>query len=180
MSLMSEFKEFISRGNVMDMAVGVIVGGAFTSIVSSLTDNIINPLITVITGGNGTEVSGLVVPGTQIDFGAFISAVINFLIVAFIVFMLVKAVNSFEKTGAKLLRKQEEEAEAKAAPTCPHCLEGSRKVPPAARTAVARFPAVPTRRKATAHAGHLALPRNASRYTNNTTLPHNRSLSVVG
>ncbi len=123
MSLMSEFKEFISRGNVMDMAVGVIVGGAFTSIVSSLTDNIINPLITVITGGNGTEVSGLVVPGTQIDFGAFISAVINFLIVAFIVFMLVKAVNSFEKTGAKLLRKQEEEAEAKAAPTCPHCLE---------------------------------------------------------
>ena len=75
MSLMSEFKEFISRGNVMDMAVGVIVGGAFTSIVSSLTDNIINPLITVITGGNGTEVSGLVVPGTQIDFGAFISEI---------------------------------------------------------------------------------------------------------
>ncbi len=99
---MSEFREFIARGNVMDMAVGVIIGGAFTAIVTSLTDNIINPLITVITGG-GTDMTGsLVVPGTNIDFGAFISAVINF-----------------------LLHKQQEEeaAEEAAAPTCPYCLE---------------------------------------------------------
>ena len=91
--LLKEFQEFINRGNVMDMAIGVIIGGAFTAIVTSLTDNIINPLIKAICGGNVGEVSGLVVPGTEIDFGAFISAVINFLIVAAIVFAMVKALN---------------------------------------------------------------------------------------
>ncbi|MBR2682217.1 MAG: large conductance mechanosensitive channel protein MscL [Atopobiaceae bacterium] len=116
---MDEFKEFISKGNVMDMAVGVIIGGAFTAIVTSLTDNIINPLITAITGG-GTDMSGsLVVPGTSIDFGAFLSAIINFLIVAFIVFNLVKAVNHLQ---AKII-KTEPEPEPAPAPTCPHCLE---------------------------------------------------------
>ncbi len=116
----SEFKEFVLRGNVMDMAVGVIIGGAFTAIVTSLTDTIINPFITLITGG-GTEVSGLVVPGTSIDFGAFISAIINFLIVALIVFMLVKSVNKLEETTAKLTGHQQEEAAP--VPICPHCLE---------------------------------------------------------
>ena len=77
-ALLNEFREFINRGNVMDMAVGVIIGGAFTAIVTSLTDNIINPLISVIVGGSATEISGLVVPGTNIDFGAFIGACINF------------------------------------------------------------------------------------------------------
>ena len=91
--LLKEFQEFINRGNVMDMAIGVIIGGAFTAIVTSLTDNIINPLIKAVCGGNVGEVSGLVVPGTEIDFGAFISAVINFLIVAAIVFAMVKALN---------------------------------------------------------------------------------------
>jgi large conductance mechanosensitive channel len=117
----AEFKEFVSRGNVMDMAVGVIIGGAFTGIVTSLTDNIINPLITFLTGG-GTEISGLVVPGTKIDFGAFISSVINFLIVALIVFILVKSVNRLSEATAKLTHAQEQEEEA-AAPVCPHCLE---------------------------------------------------------
>lgn len=117
----TEFKEFVSRGNVMDMAVGVIIGGAFTGIVTSLTDNIINPLITFLTGG-GTEISGLVVPGTKIDFGAFISSVINFLIVALIVFILVKSVNRLNEATAKLTHAQEQEEEA-AAPVCPHCLE---------------------------------------------------------
>ena len=83
-ALLNEFKEFINRGNVMDMAVGVIIGGALTAIVTSLTDNIINPLISVIAGGSATEISGLVVPGTNIDFGAFIGACINFLIVSLI------------------------------------------------------------------------------------------------
>lgn len=116
---MDEFKEFISKGNVMDMAVGVIIGGAFTAIVTSLTDNVINPLITAITGG-GTDMSGsLVVPGTSIDFGAFLSAIINFLIVAFIVFNLVKAVNHLQ---AKVI-KTEPEPEPAPVPTCPHCLE---------------------------------------------------------
>ena len=117
----TEFKEFVSRGNVMDMAVGVIIGGAFTGIVTSLTDNIINPLITFLTGG-GTEISGLVVPGTKIDFGAFISSVINFLIVALIVFILVKSVNRLSEATAKLTHAQEQEEEA-AAPVCPPCLE---------------------------------------------------------
>ena len=114
---MDEFKEFIAKGNVMDMAVGVIIGGAFTAIVTALTDNIINPLITFITGG-GTDMTGaLVVPGTGIDFGAFLSAIINFLIVAFIVFNLVKFVNGFKATLVG------EEPEPEPVPVCPHCLE---------------------------------------------------------
>ena len=101
MKMLDEFKEFINRGNVMDMAVGVIVGGAFTAIVTALTSNIINPLITLITGGGIDTAGALVVPGTSIDFGTFISAVINFLIVAFIVFLLVKAVNNMQNLGKK-------------------------------------------------------------------------------
>ncbi|HAM07613.1 MAG TPA: large conductance mechanosensitive channel protein MscL, partial [Collinsella sp.] len=101
-TLLNEFKEFINRGNVMDMAVGVIIGGAFTAIVTSLTDNIINPLISVIAGGSATEISGLVVPGTNIDFGAFIGSCINFLIVAAIVFAIVKAFNKAQEIGDRL------------------------------------------------------------------------------
>ena len=89
MSYMDEFKEFIAKGNVMDMAVGVIIGGAFGNIVSALTEDIINPLITTLTGGGADMAGSLVVLG--MDFGKFISAVINFLIIAFIVFNLVKA-----------------------------------------------------------------------------------------
>ena len=104
---LGEFKDFINRGNVMDLAVAVIIGGAFTAIVTALTTNIINPFISFIAGGTPGELSGLVVPGTEIDFGAFISAVINFLIVAFIVFLLVKAVNKAQKTADKLGRRKE-------------------------------------------------------------------------
>ena len=118
----TEFKEFVSRGNVMDMAVGVIIGGAFTAIVTSLTDNIINPLIKAVCGGSVGEVSVLVVPGTEIDFGAFISAVINFLIVAAIVFTMVKALNKAQDLGNRLTHKQPEEEPAPA-PVCPFCLE---------------------------------------------------------
>ena len=114
---MDEFKEFISKGNVMDMAVGVIIGGAFTSIVSSLTDDIINPLITTLTGGGADMAGSLVVAG--MDFGAFLSAIINFLIVAFIVFNMVKALNAL-KSVTGLEQAPEEPAPV---PTCPHCLE---------------------------------------------------------
>ena len=117
-ALLNEFKEFINRGNVMDMAVGVIIGGAFTAIVTSLTDNIINPLIA---GGSATEISGLVVPGTNIDFGAFLGACINFLIVAAIVFAIVKAFNKAQEIGDKLAGAPAEEAAPK--PVCPYCLE---------------------------------------------------------
>ncbi|MDM8288623.1 large conductance mechanosensitive channel protein MscL [Slackia piriformis] len=135
MSLISEFKDFINRGNVMDMAVGVIIGGAFTSIVTSLTNDIINPLIKLVTGG-GTEVAGLTipVPGTEngIDFSAFISAVINFLIVAVVVFVIVKAFNQAQNVGTglakglvgKVMGKDGEEVEVEMVPpTCPFCME---------------------------------------------------------
>lgn len=113
-----EFKQFIAQGNVMDMAVGVIIGGAFTGIVSSLTDDIINPLITTLTGG-GTDMAGaLVIAG--MDFGAFLSAIINFLIVAFIVFNIVKAVNHMKSVAGLNEAPAEEPAPA---PVCPHCLE---------------------------------------------------------
>ena len=114
---MDEFKEFIAQGNVMDMAVGVIIGGAFSGIVNSLIEDVINPLITLATGGNGTEVGGLNFNG--IDLGSFISAIINFLIIAFIVFNLVKAVNGLKAT----LIKEKPAEEPAPAPVCPHCLE---------------------------------------------------------
>jgi len=118
---MAEFREFIAQGNVMDLAVGVIIGGAFTGIVTSLCTDIINPLITLISGGN-TDVSGVFIPGTKIDVGSFITAIINFLITALVIFCLVKAMNKFSETAKKLAKAKKEEEEA-AAPTCPYCLE---------------------------------------------------------
>ncbi len=106
--LLEEFKEFALKGNVMDMAVGVIVGGAFSSIVSALTDNILNPIIACL---GGTEI-GLVTPlgntGQVINWGAFISAIINFLILAFVLFLMLKGVNKM----TSLLAKEEAEAPA--------------------------------------------------------------------
>ena len=98
-----EFKEFISRGNVIDLAVGVIIGGAFSAIVTSLTDNIIKPLINCI---GGAEVQGKIhlLGDNYIDYGAFISAVINFLIMAFIIFSIVKAINKM----VDITKKKEE------------------------------------------------------------------------
>ena len=119
----NELREFINRGNVMDMAVGVIIGGAFTSIVTALTNNIINPLISVVAGGGAGEISGLVVPGTDIDFGAFISVCINFLIVAFVVFCLVKALNKAKDLSEKLTGAAAEQAVDEPVPVCPFYLE---------------------------------------------------------
>lgn len=121
--LVKEFQEFISRGNVMDMAVGVIIGGAFTAIVTSLTEDVINPLIKLIAGGNVGEIGGLVVPGTEIDFGKFLGAVINFLIVAAIVFAIVKAFNEAQRLALSRVHT-EEEPSAALSPICPFCLEG--------------------------------------------------------
>lgn len=131
MKFLGEFKELINRGNVMDLAAAVIIGGAFTSIVTGLATNIINPLISVVAGGSADAVSGLVVPGAKIDFGAFISACINFLIVAFVIFLLIKAVNKAQDLGNKIAKKEKEEE--KPAPACPFCLgevkEGATRCP---------------------------------------------------
>lgn len=121
-----EFKDFINRGNVMDMAVGIIIGAAFTAIVTALVDNIITPLIYLLTGGNGTAVSGLKIPvGADqfIDFGAFIGAVINFLIIAFCVFLIVKAFNRMREGTKAVIRNDKGQKLVEKAPTCPYCLE---------------------------------------------------------
>ncbi len=110
-----EFKEFALKGNVMDMAVGVIIGAAFGSIVTAFTENIIQPLIDCI---GGTEVGGLIQignTGNYINYGAFISAVINFLIMALCIFLMVKAVNKLTSIG-----KKKEEA-APLTRKCPYC-----------------------------------------------------------
>ena len=95
-----EFKAFALRGNVMDMAIGVIIGGAFTSIVTSLTDNLINPILGLF---GGTDLSGFVlnIGGVELRYGAFITSIINFLIMAFVLFCLLKAVNKLTALGKK-------------------------------------------------------------------------------
>ena len=103
-----EFKEFVLRGNVMDMAVGVIIGGAFSDIVTALTKDFINPLIN---GIGGAEVGGSIkiYGGQRILYGDFITSVINFLIMAFVLFMLLKVVNGIVNMGKK--KKDEEKKE---------------------------------------------------------------------
>ncbi|MBQ6582286.1 MAG: large-conductance mechanosensitive channel protein MscL [Mogibacterium sp.] len=92
-----EFKEFIARGNVMDMAVGVVIGSAFSAIVTSLVNDIIGPIIGVITGGVDFSKWGTQVGEATILWGAFIQAIINFLIVALVIFSVVKAFNKMKK-----------------------------------------------------------------------------------
>ena len=104
-----EFKEFVLRGNVMDMAVGIIIGGAFTGIVTALTDDFINPLIN---GIGGAKVGGTIkiYGGQVIRYGDFITACINFVIMAFVLFMLLKSFNKLATIGQK---DKEEEAPKK-------------------------------------------------------------------
>lgn len=91
--MFQEFKTFISRGNVLDLAVGVVIGAAFTAIVTSLVDDLINPLIGLMVGGIDFSTWGFAVGEASFNIGNFIAAVIKFVIVAWVVFMIVKAVN---------------------------------------------------------------------------------------
>ncbi len=106
-----EFKEFIMRGNVMDMAIGVIIGGAFANIVTALTDDFINPLIN---GIGGAEVAGTIkiYGGQVIKYGDFITSVINFVIMAFILFILLKTFNRISELGKKEKDAEEEKKKA--------------------------------------------------------------------
>ncbi len=116
-SFFDEFKAFISRGNVMDMAVGIIIGGAFTAIVTSLVEDIITPIIGMI-GGFDFSSFVVTVNNSNLAVGNFINAVINFLLIALVLFSIIKAMNK----AAALVKKPEEEAPA--APTtkmCPYC-----------------------------------------------------------
>ena len=130
--LVAEFKEFVMRGNVLDMAVGVIIGGAFGTIVSSLVDDVIMPIITLITGGINFDNWFVALDGqayktlaaakeagaSTLNYGVFITKVINFLIVAFCIFMMIKAFNK----ASSLAKKNEEPApEAPTTKVCPFC-----------------------------------------------------------
>ena len=119
---MNEFKKFISRGNVMDMAVGVIIGGAFTAIVNSLVNDIFMPLLSLLTGGfdiAGMSVSfGVGENAATLNYGAFLSAVINFLLIALVIFCIIKAMN----TAKDKMIKKPEEPKAPTTKRCPYCM----------------------------------------------------------
>lgn len=134
---LGDFKDFITKGNVLDMAVGVIIGAAFKDIVTSLTNDLISPILGIFGGVDFSELK--LVIGTKevvdatgvttiventLNYGAFITAIINFLIMAFIIFMLIKGVTAVQNLGKNIVKKKGEE-EAPAAPTtkiCPFCM----------------------------------------------------------
>ncbi|MEJ2115584.1 MAG: large conductance mechanosensitive channel protein MscL [Gammaproteobacteria bacterium] len=101
MSMVSEFKEFVTKGNMMDMATGIIIGAAVTAVVGSIVDDLIMPIIGLLTGG--VDFSHLSIAlgegekAAKFGYGAFIQALINFLIISFVIFMIIKAVNSMKK-----------------------------------------------------------------------------------
>jgi len=113
---MEEFKQFIARGNVMDMAVGVIIGGAFSAITTSLINDIIMPILGIFTGSISFAALSFTVNGAVIAYGNFIQAVLNFLVMAFVVFCLIKAINRFH-------HKKEEASKEEPAPPEPSAEE---------------------------------------------------------
>jgi len=98
--LLKEFKTFIMRGNVMDLAVGVIIGGAFGKIVSSLVNDLIMPLVGLIIGGIDFSALALTVGNAKVTYGSFINSVIDFIIIALFIFLMVKGINSMQKKPA--------------------------------------------------------------------------------
>ena len=117
-----EFKEFINQGNVMDLAVAVVIGAAFTAIVNSVVSDLIMPLISLVTGGvNFSDMKlslGSGPDAAAFTYGNFINAVIQFVIIAFVVFLIVKAMNQ-----ARTFARRGKHAEEMDAPHCPYCLE---------------------------------------------------------
>ena len=110
--MFKEFKEFISKGNVMDLAIGVIIANAFAAIVTAFTESFIQPLLGLI---GGAEIHGTIPLGNSgqaINYGAFLTAVVNFLIVAFILFMMIKIITTAEKRSKERLEKLASLAEA--------------------------------------------------------------------
>ena len=119
-NFVEEFKKFIARGNVMDMAVGVIIGGAFTAIVNSLVNDVMMPVLSLITGGLDFSKLCIVLGegegAATLNYGAFIVAIINFLLIALVIFMLIKTINKFTK-------KKEEAPAPVTTKDCPYCKE---------------------------------------------------------
>lgn len=117
----AEFKQFILRGNVLDMAIGVIIGGAFTAIVTSLNQDILTPLLGLIGGTDFTHLMYVLGEGEEapvLMYGNFITAVINFLITALVIFVFIKSINSITN---RLAKKEEAAAPAPTTKKCPYC-----------------------------------------------------------
>ena len=112
---LQEFKAFALRGNVLDLAVGVLIGGAFSSLLTSLTQNILSLILGLLGGANFDDYV-LRINGATIQYGAFITAVINFLIMAFLVFLIVKGIHKLESLG-----RRKETPAAPTTKTCPFC-----------------------------------------------------------
>ena len=129
--IINEFKEFIMRGNVLDLAVGVIIGGAFQKIIASLVNDVIMPVITLCTGGidftnwfialdgnhYNTLQDAVAAKAATLNYGTFLTEVINFIIMAFIIFMMVKMMNSLSR---KVKKPQDMEDAAAATKVCPY------------------------------------------------------------
>ncbi len=110
--MLKEFREFAIRGNVLDLAVAVIIGGAFGAIITSLVNDILMPLIGLAMGGVDFSALAVVVRDAEIRYGAFIQAVVNFLIIAFVIFMIIRTMNRFKKPLP---------VPAPTTQDCPHC-----------------------------------------------------------
>ena len=107
MSMVSEFKEFAMKGSLVDMAVGIIIGAAIGKVVGALVDSILMPLIGLVMGGVDFSTLAITVGDANVGYGAFIQALIDFLIVAFVIFMIIKALNNMQKA-----QQEEEDAPA--------------------------------------------------------------------
>lgn len=111
--MFKEFKEFISRGNVLDMAIGIIMGSAFTAIVTSVVDDLLMPLIAGLTAGVNYEDLVINVAGASLRVGNLINAIISFIIIAFVLFLIVKSINKLHKKDDAPVEETEK--------TCPYC-----------------------------------------------------------
>lgn len=118
-SFFKEFKEFVSKGNVLDMAIGIIIGGAFTTIVSSLVEDIINPILGLFGGMNFDQYSITLLGDATIYYGKFITAIIKFLIIALVIFLMMKFING---TTSRIAPKKEEAEPEPTTKKCPYCM----------------------------------------------------------
>jgi len=118
--LMSEFRDFISKGNVIDLAVGVIIGAAFKTIVDSLVGDVISPVIGLIADTNFSDLVWQI-GGVSIGYGAFLTAILNFLIMALVLFSIIKAMSAARTFGVKHKRGEPEAPAKPTDKTCPYC-----------------------------------------------------------
>jgi len=116
--VLKEFKEFINRGSVMDLAVGIIIGGAFTAIVTSLVNDVVMPVVSMIIGGFDFSALKLTIPAyiegvepATINYGSFLQAVVNFLIIGFVIFLMVRTLNKMRERAERLAKKAEDKKE---------------------------------------------------------------------